>query len=109
MPSMNSSEECMFFVFLIIIYLLTYFWLRWVFVAAQTTLQLRCVAFSRRWLLLLGSTGSRASVLSSFGSQALEHRLNSCGAQLSFLEDVGSSRIRDRTHASCIGRPILYH
>ena len=57
---------------------------------------LQCVGFSLRWLLLLqsmgsrrtgfSSCGSRASVvvahgLSSCGSQALERRLSSCGAQ----------------------------
>ena len=43
---------------------------------------------SLRWLLLLPSTGSRVSgsvaaarERSSCGSWALEHRLNSCGAQ----------------------------
>ena len=48
---------------------------------------LRCAAFSLQWLLLLwtsGSEGFRASALpapefSCCSSQALEHRLNSCG------------------------------
>ena len=35
-----------------------YFWLCWVFIAAQATLQLRCEGFSLHWLLLLQSTGS---------------------------------------------------
>ena len=40
--------------------------------------------FSLRWLLLLLSTGSREQMgFSSCGSQAREHRLNSCGNGLS--------------------------
>ena len=35
-----------------------YFWLCWVFIAAQATLQLWCEGFSLHWLLLLQSTGS---------------------------------------------------
>ena len=72
------------------IYLLTYFWLRWVFVAACGLplvvarggySLLRCVGFSLRWLLLLRSTGSRRTGFSSCGTWALEHRLSSCGAR----------------------------
>ena len=40
-----------------------------------------CVGFSLQWLLLLQSTGSRRAGFSSYGSQALECRLSSCGAQ----------------------------
>ena len=67
-----------------------FFWLRWVFVAARGLSlvaasrgysPLRCAGFSLRWLLLSGSTGSRRLGFSSCGSQALEHRLSSCGAQ----------------------------
>ena len=36
---------------------------------------LQCVRFSKRWLLLLSCMGSRRTVFSSCGSQALEHRL----------------------------------
>ena len=55
--------------------------------------QLQCMGFSLWWFLMFGEHvgehrlwGERASVvvaygLSSFGSQALEHRLNSCGIQ----------------------------
>ena len=46
---------------------------------------------------------------SSFGSPALEHRLSSwCASSVAPLQ-VGSSWIRDRTCASCIGRRIPYH
>ena len=82
-----------------------YFWLRWVFVAvcglslvvsSGGYSSLQWVGFSLQWLLLLWSTGSRRtgfsicgaqaqelwhSGLSNRGSQALEHRLSSCGAQ----------------------------
>ena len=47
-------------------------------------LELQCLGFSSQWLLLLQSTGLRASVvvvqgLIIYSSQALEHRLSSCG------------------------------
>ena len=48
--------------------------------------------------------------LSSCSSQALEHRLNSCGVWAPVLCSVWeSSLIRDWTRVSCIGRQILYH
>ena len=71
-------------------YLFIYFWLHWVFVAARglslaavsgVYSSLWCAGFSLRWLLLLWSTGSRHAGFSSCGSQALERRLSSCGAQ----------------------------
>ena len=42
---------------------------------------LRCADFSLQWLLVLQGTGSRHAGFSSCGSQALEHRLSSCGAR----------------------------
>ena len=79
-----------------------YFWLYWVFAAVWAflqlwlvgaTLQLRCSGFSLWQFLLLQSMGSRvvqASVvaahgLSGCGSQALDHRLSSCGVQVQCL------------------------
>ena len=66
-------------------------WLHWIFIAAHGLSlvvvsrgysSLRwCMGFLLRWLLLLQSTGSRHVVFSSCGSQALELRLSSCGAQ----------------------------
>ena len=59
--------------------------------------------------------GTQASVvvargLGSCGSQALECRLNSCGAWgLVAPWHVRSSRSRARTHVPCIGRWILNH
>ena len=45
---------------------------------------------------------------SRFGSQALEHRLNSCGARAWLL--CGTCDLhRSGTHVSCISRWILYH
>ena len=72
------------------IYLLIYLWLSWVFVAAPGLSlvaasggysSLPCAGFSLWWLLLLWSTDSRQASFSSWGLQALEHRLNSYGAQ----------------------------
>ena len=69
-------------------FLLIYFWLRWVFVAAHRLSlvaasggysSLLCTGFSLWWLLLLLFFSRRAG-LSSCGSQALECRLSSCGA-----------------------------
>ena len=62
------------------------------------------------WLLLLQSLDSRCAGFSSCGSRALEHRVSSCGNRALFASrHVGSSRIRDWTCVSCIGRWILYH
>ena len=47
---------------------------------AGASLSFRCMSFSLLWLLLLQSMGSRVG-LSSCGSWALEHRLNSCSTQ----------------------------
>ena len=64
-----------------------------------------CEGFSLLW-----SMGSRGSGFSSCSSQALEHRLNTCGLQALLLHsNVGSSWIKDRSHVSCISRQILYH
>ena len=72
------------------IHLFIYFWLHWVFVAvcglslvavSGGHSLLQCAGFSLRWLLLLRSMGSRHMGFSSCGSQALEHRLSSCGAR----------------------------
>ena len=38
-----------------------------------------CSSFSLQWLFLLRSTGSRHTGFSSCNSQAVEHRLSSCG------------------------------
>ena len=74
----------------LLIYLFIYFWLRWVFVAARGLSlvaasggysSLWCRSFSLWWLLFLRSTGSRRAGFSSCGSQALECRVSSCGAQ----------------------------
>ena len=65
-------------------------------VASGAALQLWCMGFSLRWLLLW-STGSRASLaaargLRSFGSQALEHRLSSCCSKAcGIVPDQGSN------------------
>ena len=56
-----------------------------------------CKGFSLQWLLLLRSTGSRAT-----GSTVVLRRLR-------FSQHVESSWIKDRTCVFCIGRQILYH
>ena len=58
----------------------------------------RCAA----WALGLGG-------LSSCSSQALEHRLNGCGAQTYLRQHLGSPWVRDWTCVSCVGQWILYH
>ena len=72
------------------LFIYLFIWLRWVFIvalglslvaASRGCSSLRCVGFSLQWLLLLRSTGSRHTGFSSCGSQALEHRLSSCGAR----------------------------
>ena len=95
-PLHHQGSPSFFFFFkkerhsLIFFHSFIYFWLRWVFVAARGLSlvvarggysSLLCTGFSLRWLLLLWSTGSRRAGLSSCGSQALERRLSSCGAQ----------------------------
>ena len=109
-----KAEGVLLFLF---IYLCIYFWLCWVFVAARGLSlvavsggysSLRCAGFSLLWLLLLRSTGSRRAGFSSCGSRALECRLM---WHMGFAapRHVGSSRTRDRTCVSCIGRWILNH
>ena len=75
---------------------------------------LRCLDFLLQWLLLLQSTGYRARRLHSPGSSGVsvpppECRLGSCGAGSAALQHVGSSRTRNRTCVSCIGRRTLHH
>ena len=74
--------------FLTILFIYFNFWLYWVFIVAKvflelqqegTALQLQCAGLPLWWLLSLQSMSSRAGRLSSCGSQALEHKLSSCG------------------------------
>ena len=95
-PDTNPNVETFFFFKLI--YLLIYFWPRWVFIAAhRLSLVAASGGYSSLWCA--GSShcngfsccgawalGARASVvvarrLSSCASRALERRLSSCGAQ----------------------------
>ena len=55
---------------------------------SRATLQLQWSYFSLRWLVLLQSTGSRCMGFCSYGSWALEPRLNLCGAQPSLLHGM---------------------
>ena len=106
-------------------YLLIYFWLHWVFVAARGLSlvavsggysSLGCTVLLWR-LLLLQSTGSRHAGFSScdawaqwlwlMGSRAQAQKLWRTG--LVAPRHVGSSRIRDRTRVPCIGRRVLDH
>ena len=63
-----------------------------------------CGGFSCWEAWALGPIG-----LSTYGSQALEHRLDSCGAWAQLLRHVGSSWTGDWTHVSYTGRWILCH
>ena len=63
------------------------------------------MGFSFWRLPLLQSRGSRAHGLRSCGSRAQEQWCTCFVAPL----HVGSSRIRDQTRVSCIGRQTLYH
>ena len=74
----------------IIYFILFYFWLCWVFLAARGLSlvvvsggysSLQCVGFSLWWLLLLWSMGSRRAGFSSCGTWTLEHRFSSCDAR----------------------------
>ena len=85
-------------------YLFTYFWLRWVFIAARGLSlvaasggysSLRCTGFSLQWLLLLRSTDCRHTGFSNRGtwaqqwcSRALQCRLSSCGARAQLLRSM---------------------
>ena len=104
-----------------------YFWLLWVFIAACSLslaaasrgyFSLRCMGFSLWWLLLLGSTGSKACGLqklqwvgslfvvprpSSTGSIVVVHQFNSSHD----MWDPPGPRIKPRV--SSIARQILYH
>ena len=102
-----------------ILFIVCYFWLCWAFVAAWAFLQLtrvgatfqeQCAGFSMRYLLWIWSRGSRAQGLLQLqlpGFRAQAQQLWCMG----FVGPwhVGSSRVRDRTHVSCIGWQILYH
>ena len=75
----------------LLFFIIIYFWLRWVFVAARRLSlvaasggysSLQCAGFSLRWLLLLQHTGPRACGLSSCGAWALGCTVfSSCDAQ----------------------------
>ena len=95
-PKTGLTISCMYHCFIymyIYIYnlLFIYFWLCWVIVVSRAISSCRQLgllssySFSLQWLLLLRSAGSRACGLSSCGSQALEHRLSSCGARAYLL------------------------
>ena len=76
-------------------YLLLYFWLLWVFIAA------------RRFSLVAVSKGAPPC---EFSLWALVHRLQQLWlVGLIALWHVGSSQIRDQTRVPCIGRWILNH
>ena len=76
---LGSPTPSFFFFFNKFIYLFTYFWLHWVFVAERGLSlvavsggysSLLCVGFSLRWLLLWPSTGSRHAGFSSCSTRA---------------------------------------
>ena len=74
---------CLFFKKFIYLFIYFIFWLLWVFIVARGLFlvaasggysSLQCTGFSLRWLLLLWSTGTQASVV-------VAHGLSSCGSQ----------------------------
>ena len=113
----KSLVQATFKIFIyLFIYLLTYFWLWCVFVAAWAFSSCSkrgplsgCGGGFSLWWLLLWDTGSWPRGFSSCGSQALEHRLNSCGTQASCSATCGILPDQGSNHVSCIGRWILYH
>ena len=70
-------------------------------------------AFFRLWgvraALHRGVWASHSGSFSPCSSQVLEHRLSSVPTGFVALGRVGSSRIRDWTHVSCIGRRACHH
>ena len=78
--TLRKFSLILFFILLFFnLFILIYFWLHWVFVAAhglslaavsRAYSSLRCEGFSLRWLLLLQSMGSRCTGFSSCGTWA---------------------------------------
>ena len=97
----------------------TFLWLRWVFVAARAflqlqglgaALQLRCAGLSLQRLPLVQSMGSRPRSLQQLRFLASRSQAQwSWRLGLAALWHMGSSRTRDQSHVSCIGRQVLYH
>ena len=103
--SISSANQLIILVFKVLLgslqypfflknYLLLFFWLCWVFIAACGLSlvvtsggysSLWCAGFSLQWLLLLWSTGSRCAGFSSCGSRVLKRRLSSLGTQAQML------------------------
>ena len=122
----NRLPPRFFFNINLFYFIIIYFWLCWVFVAARGLSlvaasggysSLRCAGFSLRWLLLLRSTGSRRPGFSSCGTRTQPLWLAGSRAQAQQLwcmgpvtpRLVGSSRTRARTCVPCVGRRILNH
>ena len=86
-----------YYYYYLILFIFVFIWLHWVSIAAcQLSLvaerggysSMQCLGFLLRWLLLLLSVGSRARVLSSCSSWALEHRIDSWGPQAELLQGM---------------------
>ena len=94
-----------------------YFWLCWVFVAAQTFLQLWHIGFSLRGFSCGRTQALEREDFSSCSTWVQQFQLLGSTAQaqqlwcmgLVVLSHVASSLTRDRTRVSCISRQILYH
>ena len=103
-----------------------YFWLCWVFVAAQTflqlwqvgtTLQLWCIGFSLRGFSCGRTRAPESEDCSSCSTWVQQFQLLGSRAQaqqlwymgLVVLSHVASSLAKDLTRVSCISRQILYH
>ena len=124
--SFSQQQQTFSFFFLIDLFILFYFWLRWVFAAVRGLslvavsggyFLLQCAGFSLWWLLLLWSTGSRHVGFSSCGTRAQQLWLKDPRAQAQQLwhmglvapRHVGSSPTRAQTRVPCIGRQIVNH
>ena len=109
-----NRPQCYKKFFYVCIYLVSHFWLHWLFLAAcglslvvmrRGCSWLQCVDFSPRWLLLSQISGSRASRLQSLwhmDSAVVAPRLGAQAQQLwraGFLapRHMGSSQTRDQT------------
>ena len=104
-----KNQEIFFLIYFIFIYFLAVLHLHccaraFSICSERGYCSLQCTGFSLRWLLFLRSTGSRCMGFSSCGTWALEHAgFSSCGTQVS---SYGSQALECRL-SSCGARAQL--